>query len=228
MSKLTDGMQWFKTTFGAQVNAGIKGTPFSLNFLTAIAVQESFEVWGNIYNNHPVDQVLELCVGDTIDGPSRKAFPTSKAALLAIPKGDQIFAAARAALEAVGNVNAAYHKIAMANPNKFCHGFGIFQYDIQACKVDADYFIQSGWKTFAASLQKCLTELAAAQKRAGLGGKTTLSNMEMAFVAIAYNAGSFNPARGLKQGFKDSSGKFYGELIAQYIDLAATVGAPAG
>ena len=47
--------------------------------------------------------------------------------------------------------------------------------------------------------------------------------MEQAFVAIAYNAGSFKPERGLKQGFKDSSGKFYGELIAQYIALAKTV-----
>ena len=109
-------MRWFKTKFGAAVTTATQGTPFTLDFLTAIAVQESFEVWGNIFDTHPIDQVLELCVGDVIDGPRRTAFPTSKAALLAMPKGAQIFAVARAELEAVGMVNAAYHKIAVSNP----------------------------------------------------------------------------------------------------------------
>jgi hypothetical protein len=61
------------------------------------------------------------------------------------------------------------------------------------------------------------------QKRANLGDKKHLRDTELAHVAIAYNAGSFDPRRGLKQGFKDSTGKHYGELIAQYIALADTV-----
>jgi hypothetical protein len=216
-------MHWFKSTFAKDLNAAIKGTPFTIDFLTAVAVQESFEIWGNIYKTLPADQVLELCVGDVIDGPRRKAFPTSKTALLAAPKGAQIFAVAREELEAVGAHNAAYHKIAVANPNKFCHGFGIFQYDIQFCKSDPAYFINKSWKSFDATLGKCLTELKAAQKRAGFGKKSSLTDTELAYVAIAYNAGRFNPARGLKQGFKDSSGKYYGELIAQFIAMAEKV-----
>jgi hypothetical protein len=223
MTRMTDGMKWFKNTFGGAVATATANTPYTLDFLTAIAVQESFEIWGNIFDSHPTDKVLELCVGDTIDGPSRKAFPTSKSALLSMPRGAEVFAVAREELEAVGQVNASYHRIAISNPNKFCHGFGIFQYDIQFCKSDSDYFINKGWKIFANALAKAITELKAAQKKAKLNTKSQLTDEELAHVAIAYNTGSFNPARGLKQGFKDSTGKFYGELIAQYIALAHTV-----
>ena len=224
MTKMTDGMRWFKTSFSAPVGAAIANTPFTLNLMTALAVQESFEVWGNLFQTAMLPgEILDLCVGDTIDGPGRKAFPTSKANLLAATRGSEIFAAARASLEAVGTVNATYHKIFLANPNKFCHGFGIFQLDIQFCKQDPDYFINHRWKSFDICLGKAIDELKAAQGRAKLDGKAVLTDLELAHVAIAYNAGSFDPARGLKQGHMDSSGKFYGELIAQFIALAATV-----
>ena len=223
MTRMTEGMKWFKNNFGAAIAQAAENTPFTLDFLTAIAVQESFEIWGNIFNSLPTERVLELCVGDTIDGPSRKAFPTSKSALLSIPRGEAIFAVAREELEAVGQVNAAYHRIAISNPNKFCHGFGIFQYDIQFSKKDPEYFIDKEWKIFGNALAKGITELKAAQKTARLGAKNQLTNSELAHVAIAYNTGRFNPSRGLKQGFKDSTGKFYGELVAQYIALAHAV-----
>jgi hypothetical protein len=223
MARITDGMHWFKVTFGDRVNTVVASSPYSLNFLTAIAVQESFAIWGDLYKTLPETEVLSLCAGDTIDGPSRKAFPTSKAALLSIPHGAELFAVARADLEAAGEHNAAYHRIAVSNPNKFCHGFGIFQYDIQFCKTDPDYFLQRKWQKFDLALAKAMSELKEAQSRAHLASKPHLTDTEMAFVAIAYNAGGFNPKKGLKQGFKDSTGKFYGELIAQYIALAATV-----
>jgi hypothetical protein len=73
---------------------------------------------------------------------------------------------------------------------------------------------------FDKCLDVCLTELKSAQGRAGLGKKKTLSDDEMVYVSIAYNAGGFDPKKGLKQGFKDSSGKYYGELMAQYLALA--------
>jgi hypothetical protein len=223
MTKLKDGMSWFKQTFGAEIGPAVSNTPYTLNFLTAIAVQESFEIWGNIFKSLPLPKILELCVGDTIDAPSRKAFPKNRADLLSIPKGAQIFAVARSELEAVGEYNAAYHKIAASNPNKFCHGFGIFQYDIQACKTDPNYFINRDWADFSMALEKCISELKAAQTRAHLGAKTKLSDEELIAVAIAYNAGSYNPKKKLKQGHKDGSGKYYGELIAQYLALASQV-----
>jgi hypothetical protein len=161
---MAEGMKWFKTNFGGPIARVTSNTPFTLNFLTAIAVQESFEIWGNIFNSLPTDRVLELCVGDTIDGPSRKAFPTSKSALVATPHGAEIFAVAREELETVGQVNAAYHRIAISNSNKFCHGFGIFQYDIQFCKKHPNYFIEKQWKIFDNALAKAISELKMAQK----------------------------------------------------------------
>jgi hypothetical protein len=223
MALITDGMIWFKQTFQDQVTAGIESTPFTLDFLTAIAVQETFEIWGNLFKKLPVDQVLQLCVGDTLDAPNRHAFPVNKADLLSFERGQEVFDAARAALEAMGEQIAVYGKIAATHPEKFCHGFGIFQFDIQFCKADPDYFIGQQWGDFDNSLGKCLTELKAAQARAGLGDQTELSDEELAHVAIAYNCGRFIPARGLKQGFQDASGKFYGEMIAQYISMAAGV-----
>jgi hypothetical protein len=223
MALMTDGMMWFKKTFQDQVTAGTAGTSFTLDLLTAIAVQETFGIWGNLFNKLPVDQVLSLCAGDTLDAPNRRAFPVNKADLLTFERGAEVFAAARAALEAMGQQIAVYGGIAAKNPDKFCHGFGIFQYDIQFCKIDPDYFIGQQWGDFDKALGKCVTELKAAQVRAGLGGQAELSDEELAHVAIAYNSGRFIPAKGLQQGFQDANGKFYGELIAQYIAMAAGV-----
>jgi len=125
----------------------------------------------------------------------------------------------------MGQFIAVYHKIAKANPDKFCHGFGIFQYDLQFAKagVDPDYFLNRDWFDFGKCLTKALHELKGGLAKAGVAGKPVLTPEELAHVAIAYNTGSFNPAKGLKQGFKDASGKFYGELIFSYILLAQTV-----
>ncbi|WP_095204186.1 peptide-binding protein [Mesorhizobium carmichaelinearum] len=226
MSKLADGIRWFKQSFSTQINAAVVQKPFGLDLMTALATQETFEVWGNLFTTIPVATILEVCVGDTIDAPGRTAFPTTKSNLLTDPNGQQLFAIARSALEAVGEYNATYHKVAMANADKFCHGFGIFQYDIQFSRhgVDPDFFLNKKWFQFDQSLEKALSELADAQTRAGFGGKASLSDLEQAYVAIAYNAGSFNPSRGLKQGFKDrSSGKYYGELIFEYLNLSKSI-----
>ncbi|ESY77853.1 hypothetical protein X739_32545 [Mesorhizobium sp. LNHC220B00] len=226
MSKLFDGMKWFKESFSAQIDTAIAETPFSLHLMTALATQETFEVWGNLFQTMSVANILKICVGDTIDAPGRTAFPTTKQNLLTDSNGQQLFAVARGALEAVGAHNATYHKVAMANPNKFCHGFGTFQYDIQLSRhgVDPDFFLQKKWFQFDQSLGKALEELHQSQARAGLGGRAAPSDLEQAHVAIAYNTGSFNPSRGLKQGFKGKgSGQFYGELVFEYLSLSKSI-----
>ena len=218
-------MSWFKSHFSAQILANTRLLPFDVNMMTALATQETFEVWGNLFETQTPAKILELCVGDTIDSPARKAFPQNKAMLLSDHNGLKIFQIARAALEAVGEYNAAYHKVAAANPNKFCHGFGIFQYDLQFAKQgnDPDFFLEKKWYNFPNCIDKALLELHRAQDRAGLKAKTSLSELEQAHVAIAYNTGSYNPSKGLKHGFKDSSGLYYGELIYQYILLSKSV-----
>jgi hypothetical protein len=110
-----------------------------------------------------------------------------------------------------------------ANPEKFCHGFGIFQYDIQFFKTDPAYFLERRWAKFDQTLGKALSELKSKMARAGVARKTSLTDMEMAQVAIAYNRGRYDPALGLKQGHKDAQGVFYGEHFWSFLQLAKTV-----
>lgn len=223
-----DDMRWFKQQFHEKINAAVAGTPYSLDFMTALACQETGEVWPILRKKDlSVDRILELCVGDTIDG--RSAFPRSKAELVAAPNGQKMFDIARAALVDMAQFITSYKGMA-AKPDKFCHGFGIFQYDIQFFKdEDPNYFLQRRYTSFDASLGKALDELKSAAKRIGLHTKPALSDMEMTFVAIAYNTGGFNPAKGLKQGFrpKDKNGipvgLFYGEQTFQFIQTSKTV-----
>lgn len=222
-SKRIQAIGWFKEKFRSKIEAALIGTPFGLDMLTAIALQETYYIWGSLYDKLSIDEVLKLCVGDTLDTPNRSAFPKNKAALISVDKGDEMFNIAREALEAVGVHISDYKRVSDSSPNKFCHGFGIFQLDLQFFKEDADYFLQKKWHSFDECLSKCLNELKASLKRTYGSGKTTLTDEEKVYVAIAYNRGSVDFSRKFKQGFKDSSGKYYGEYIWEYLQLAQSV-----
>ena len=223
MATIADGMGWFKQNFATAANAALNNTPYTLDFLTAIAVQETFEVWASLFRTMPAAQVLQLCVGDTLDAPSRSAFPTSKAELIAAPNGGALFQVARQALEQMAEHIHSYQG-AVTNPDKYCHGFGIFQYDIQFCTKDPDFFLQRKWGDFGACLGKALMELDEAKRRAYGANVDQLTDDQMVYVAIAYNHGSVNTHGSFKQGFYDhDSGKFYGELIADYMATARSL-----
>jgi len=227
MSKITDAIAWFKKEFGTQVAPSVQNTPFSLDMVTAIAMQETYYVWGNFYKTMAVAELLKICVGDTIDAPGRSAFPKNKAELLTRPKGDKMFEVARAALVSVGQHNAAYGEIAHMNPNKFCHGYGIVQYDLQFFKTEPDFFLNKQWYDFDKCMEKCAKELKAALGRAYRPSKASLTHDEMVYVAIAYNKGSVDTTKGFAQGYRDSSGKYYGQQIDEYLKLAEATPAAA-
>lgn len=226
-------MRWFKEQFGEKMKADLEGTPFTIDFMTALACQETGEVWPILRKTSlSLDRIVELCVGDTIDfnpttGKGRKAFPRNKAALVAVPNGQRMFDVARQALVDMAQFIASYQGAA-SNPNKFCHGFGIFQFDLQFFESghpesDPDYFLERQYADFNVCLRKALTELRSAAKKIGLQNKPTLTDREMVHVAIAYNTGGFNPAKGLKQGFRPAGGKFYGEQVFEFLQTAKTV-----
>lgn len=225
-ASLTEGMTWLKKNFGSAIQAGVAGTPFSVEMLMAIGTQETFEVWGLLINGMTPAQILPLCVGDTIGAPSRKAFPASKNELLAKPNGQAMFDVAHQALVDMAQHVPAYANVAK-NPDKFCHGYGLFQYDLQHFTHDPDYFLQQKWDDFNQCIAKCIGELTDALHRTYGTNKPTLTDEEKVYVAIAYNAGHVNlhklPAEKFKQGFRDSGGKFYGEYINDYIALANTI-----
>lgn len=221
-----DDFIWFKATFASQIDPAIAGTPFTLDMLAAIAAQETGHIWGPLRKTLTLDDLLEVCVGDTLDADKgRAAFPKTKAELVAFARGADMFKVGRDALVKMALHVPSFAKIAK-RPDKFCHGYGIFQYDIQFFKKDPDYFLEKRWCRFDASLQKCIEELQAARKRAGLAGKPALTDDERVHVAIAYNAGTFKPAKGLQQGHFDGK-KFYGEKIFDFLreSKAAVAGA---
>ena len=216
-------ISWFKEQFRDQINAALSGTPFRLDLLVAIAMQETYYIWGNVYSTLSLDEVLKLCTGDTLDDPNRSAFPKNKAELLAREKGDEMFTIAREALEAVANFVPSFKRVADSSPNKFCRGYGIFQLDLQFFKDNPGYFLQKNWYSFDECLAQCVNELRAAMRRAYGSGKTALTDEEKVYVAIAYNRGSIDFSKKFKQGFRDDSGKYYGEHIWEYLQLAESV-----
>jgi hypothetical protein len=216
---------WLKQNFHAQLEPAIAGTPFTLDLLVAVACQETGHIW-SVLRKKPltVDQILALCVGDTLDAPRRSAFPKNKAALLAKPRGDEMFKIARKALE---DMAAHIKGFPVSNPNKFCHGYGMFQFDLQFFLKDPDYFLEKRYEQFTETLGKCVEELRSKAKKIGLFDKPSLTDMELAAVAIAYNTGTFKPSKGLKQGFFNGT-RFYGEEIFAFIRLSRTVPVPGG
>ena len=217
---------WFKSQFQPAIDKAIAGTPFSVDMITAFACQETGEIWPALRRQGlPTSRILELCVGDTIDasptGGGRRAFPKNKAELLQAVHGDRMFEVARQGLVDMAGYIPAYRGAA-ARPDKFCHGFGIFQLDLQFFKTDPDYFVSRRYADFDVAVARCVGELKSALKRLGWQAKTSLSDAETAGVAIAYNTGRYDPAKGLKQGYFDGS-KYYGENYFAYLQLAKSV-----
>jgi hypothetical protein len=219
-----EDVRWFKEQFHAEIEVAARGTPFSVDMLTAIACQETGSIWPVLRKRQlNRGRILEMCVGDTLDeGAGRKAFPRTKAELVAKANGDRMFAIARQALEEMSQYIPGYQKVAKV-ATKFCHGFGVFQYDLQFFVTDPDYFLEKRYADFAPCLQKCLEELSAALQRLRWQDRTTLSDYEMASVAVVYNCGRFDASKGLRQGHRDN-GTYYGEAVLEFIRLAKSVG----
>src|SRR5689334_7990800 len=95
-----DDIAWFKQQFGQDIDSITQGTVFTQDMLTALACQETGEIWPELRRKQlNTDRILELCVGDTLDASGgRSAFPKNKAELLSKKNGDQMFAIARKAL----------------------------------------------------------------------------------------------------------------------------------
>jgi hypothetical protein len=220
---------WFKATFGTRILQAVAGTPFDIDMLTAVACQETGPIWSRLRRQGlPVSRVLALCVGDTLDADAgRRAFPRTAADLRAWqPGGRQMFAQARQALVDMAAHIPGYERVAR-DPDKFCHAFGIFQYDLQFFKTNPDYFLRGGYADFPTCAALCVAELTEGLHRLGWQGRAQLSDLEMACVAIAYNTGRCDPSLGLQQGYRDADGKYYGELFYAFLLQArATPSAP--
>lgn len=223
---LSDDLRWFKQTFSEPIASATAGTPFSLDLLAAMAVQETGELWRALRHKVGLAELLELCVGDCLDDDrGRTAFPKNKAALLAVARGDEMFAIAHEALVRMA-VHIKGYQAAAKKPHKFCRGYGIFQYDLQFFPTDPEYFLERRWRHFELAVSRCVQELRAAQGRTGLARRSSLTDLEQVQVAIAYNCGRFDAKKGLKQGHKAADGRYYGENIFDFLRLSQLVTTP--
>lgn len=220
--KIADAIKWFKETFAPELQTVTINTPFDPDLLCAIAYQETGFIWSNLIDKVPVSEIPFLCVGDTIDAPNRKAFPINKQALLTVVDGGVMFDIARDCLIKMAQFIKGY-SAAVNNPNKFCHGFGIFQYDLQHFLNDPEYFLQKKWADPKNSFLLCIKELFEAKARQGWKSKLTLNDNEKIFIAIAYNRGKADLSRGFKQGHQSTDGRFYGENVFDYFSIAKSV-----
>jgi hypothetical protein len=214
-----EAMLWMNASFGADIASAVAGTPITKELIIAIGIQETYYIWARMYKNASPAEVLAVCVGDTIDYPKRKtAWPKNRKELEAHPRGKEMFKVARAALEGIAKINSGY-KNAVKNKDKFCHGFGMFQYDIQFFKSkDQDYFLNGEWATWKGTLGKGIEELRSKLTELYGPNKNKLSYDESVYLAIAYNQGTAKTktnmaTRKFKQGHEDNDGVFYGEHI---------------
>jgi hypothetical protein len=224
-----DEIKWFKDQFAGDVVPALAGTPLSFDLICAIAFQESGELWSKLRLHLPRDEVLRLACGDTLDAPNRSAFPKNKDALIAVPKGQQMFDLAHQLLVQMGDgTGIEAYKHLGTRPDKFVHGYGIFQYDLQFFLRDPNFFLEQRWKNVSACVEKMMAELTKALGQLGFSNKTSLTDLESAFVGIVYNIGfgNFKESRGLQQGFNDGT-HFYGENIDRFLQIARTVPTPA-
>ena len=214
---------WFKTNFGPRIAQAVQGTVFDVDMLTAIACQETGSLWVPMRKKGLTPtQIAALCCGDTLDADKgRRAFPKTKADLIAVPNGQKMFDIARAPLLAMAEHVPGYG-FARTNKSKFAHGYGVFQYDLQFFKTNPDYFLNREYEVFEKSLGRAIGELKNGLKKLGLQNRSAISDLEFCHIAICYNTGGFKAARGLKQGHNDGT-KFYGERIQEFLKLARGV-----
>ncbi|WFU14941.1 DUF2272 domain-containing protein [Bradyrhizobium sp. CB3481] len=225
---IKDEIKWFKEQFAADVIPALAGTPISFDLVSAIAFQESGELWSKLRLHLPREEILRLSVGDTLDDPNRSAFPKNKEALIAVQRGQAMFELAHRLLVEMADATGieAYQAVAQ-RPHKFVHGYGIFQYDLQFFRRDPDFFLEQRWKSIDACVDKMMTELKRGLDQLGFSDKASLTDRESAFVAIVYNTGfgNFRESRELQQGHHDGT-HFYGENIDRYLKIAHTIPTP--
>ncbi|MBJ7484431.1 MAG: hypothetical protein JHC99_07015 [Brevundimonas sp.] len=210
------------------MDEAIGDAPFDRDMLAAIACQETGYIWSVLRRKGlGTDEILRLCVGDTLDADrGRKAFPKTYEDLIEAPNGAAMFKVARQALVDMAAHIPGYATVAKRR-HKFCHGYGVFQYDLQFFKDHPDYFLNRDYSDFRKSAERCVTELRRGLVTLGYQERRILTDLEMARVAIAYNTGGFKPALGLKQGHKGDDGVFYGEAFYAFLLKCRTVTPPA-
>jgi hypothetical protein len=219
-----DLMRWFHGEFSSPTAKAVQGTPFSPELILSIAVKEvGYLIARMLPDQLTTDQILLRCVGDTIERKAEK-FPSDRADLEEEPDGPEMFQVAREALQLVSEYSGTYKSVFDKQPDAFCRGFGIFQYDLQFYLEDPAFFLDRRWQVFDECLSRLIQELFDAMGRNRWRERKSLDFAEQVGLAIAYNAGRYRPERGLKQGHRNrKTGLFYGEEFHRLLQSAESL-----
>ncbi len=169
-----DDIRWFKEQFHEEIEAATASTLFDLDMLTALACQETGEIWPILRKNRSLSkaQIVALCVGDTLDeDKGRRAFPRNKAALVAAPKGQAMFDIAHQALVDMA-VHIPSYRAAARNANKFVHGYGVWQFDLQFFKNEPEYFLERRYEKLEATGKRSLRGFIRLARTVAVPGRT--------------------------------------------------------
>jgi hypothetical protein len=190
----TTNILWFKTQFEAPIQAAVSGTPLTVDFPSAIACQETGSMWGTIRRkNMPLDRIVALCVGDTLDvDKGRQAFPQTRADLEAAPRGKEMFALPTRRCWTWRSTCPAIRPWpnARASLSRPC----VFQLDLRFFRDEPDHFLNREYESSTAAwIAAC--ELKGALRELDFDDRTSLTDREFAMVGIVYNTGRFSQPR---------------------------------
>jgi len=118
---------WMKTNFRTEIALAIKGTPFTVDHICAIACQETAYFWLNFIDKKSVADVLARCVLDAsgdYPGTERSAFPKNTHAFTA-KYGDAF------ANMLIAEANATRKWRGFGPAAWVYKGYGLFQFDLQ-------------------------------------------------------------------------------------------------
>jgi hypothetical protein len=208
---------WLEQNFGDETRAAASRAGLDHRLIFAIAIQETGYIWGPLLSRElSVPDLLEVCVSDIIDSRSRyprKAFPRDKAEMLGAPDGAAMFDVGRSALINLARYDRNFEVYASDRyPEKFCRGYGIYQFDLQHYRADQSFFLEKKWRSHAECLSRLMAELDE-KRRSYFSGSSSLSRDDQVRLAIAYNGGDPHRARRFKAGYRDENGVYYGEHI---------------
>jgi hypothetical protein len=135
--------KWLLPNFGDTLREQVKGTPFSLALVCAIAYQESgYRWWRSSFRaNRTPAQVLRLLVLDDAAPRPRQQLTHDTGSFRASPTygylADGLVAAANAARSAANDSDENPYK------DKLRYGYGLFQNDLQNIEIDPHFWTES-------------------------------------------------------------------------------------
>ena len=160
--KTRDALAWFKDEFRSKAGAGRPGTPFSVDMFTAIAYQESGEVWPVLVDKQlGIPKILELCVGDTLDAPTECISQKQSSNCSQRRSGQEMFRIAHQSLGGHGTIQYRLSSSQHAIRTSFATASASFSTTSSFLKMIRRFSCKRNGADFGACMAKLVAELRA-------------------------------------------------------------------